>query len=73
VNKRDLEEFTIVKTDISYIKKALDDNNVQHKELKELITKFIEEADVKYAPRYVVYFAVGSFLTALGIIVSLII
>lgn len=73
MNEHDREEFAVMKNEITHIKDSLAENTAQHKEITELITNFIDKADTKYAPRYVTILAMGSFLTALGIIVSLMI
>ena len=45
------ERMGKMETDITYIKKGLDDNSIEHKEIRKLITDFVEAVDKKYADK----------------------
>ena len=72
MNRTEIEEFATMKADIQYIKKGLDENKIQHDELKIMINDFIDSADNKYASKKVeaaIYWTVGIIIT--GVLVAI--
>jgi len=73
MNVKEREEFAVMKNEISHIKYDVEEIKqmlIEHTKWEE--TKY-SELDKKYAPISTQTIAIGSFLTALGIIVTLII
>lgn len=67
MNRTEIEEFATMKADVKYIKESLDENKIQHAELKCMITDFINSADNKYASKRIevaVYWTVGIVIMA---------
>ena len=75
MNAKDREEFIVLKKDVEYIREKLDHNtemihgNAQ--QMLEKIDKFIEEADKKYAPKWIekmtwviISLVIGALITA---------
>ena len=51
INTEIIAEFATMKADVQYIKEKLDENNIQHVELKNMIEDFIKGADGRYASK----------------------
>jgi len=65
------EEVAIMKTEINQLKEQLVTHiNEQREDFSKLFDK-LDSLDGKFAPKVTLYIATGAFLTALGIIVSL--
>lgn len=73
MNVKEREEFAVMKNEISHIKSDVEEIKMMLKEHTEWEENKYSLLDEKYAPKYVQTLAIGSFLTALGLVVSLII
>ena len=52
INKLNIT-MTKLETNIGHIKESLEDNKEEHKEIREMITDFVEASEKRFAPMWV--------------------
>jgi len=67
------EDVAVMKTEIKQLKEQSKIHYIEQREDLHKLFEKIDALDGKFAPKYTLYLATGAFLTALGIIVTLII
>jgi len=67
------EEVAVMKTEINQLKEQLITHISEQREDFSKLFEKLDSLDGKFAPKVTLYIATGAFLTALGIIITLII